>query len=208
VPTLDTFAVFAAAAFVLIVIPGPAVLFIVSHSLAHGRRAGLASAAGTASGEFLHVVAAAVGLSALVASSTAAFEVVKLIGAAYLILLGIRTLLTRVHGDAIEGDGRPVVSRRRSYWRGYRVGALNPKTALFFLAFLPQFVHPDRGAVAVQALLLGTVFCLIAWVSDSSYALVVGTLADRMRRSTAVARTRRWVSGTVMVALGTETAAS
>jgi threonine/homoserine/homoserine lactone efflux protein len=88
------------------------------------------------------------------------------------------------------------------------VGALNPKTALFFLAFLPQFVHPERGAVAVQTLLLGTVFCLIAWVSDSSYALVVGTLAERMRRSTAVARTRRWVSGTVMVALGAEAAAS
>jgi threonine/homoserine/homoserine lactone efflux protein len=207
VPTLDTFLVFAGAAFVLIVIPGPAVLFIVSQSLAHGRRAGLASAAGTASGEFVHVLAAAAGLSALVASSTAAFEVVKLVGAAYLVLLGIRTLATRVHGDAIEGE-RPAMTRRRSYWRGARVGALNPKTALFFLAFLPQFVHPSRGSVALQALLLGTAFCLIAWVSDSTYALVVGTLADRMRRSTAVARTRRWVSGTVMVALGTETAAS
>jgi threonine/homoserine/homoserine lactone efflux protein len=207
-PSLDTFLVFAGAAFVLIAIPGPAVLFVVSQSLAHGRRAGLASAAGTASGEFLHVVAAAVGLSAVVASSTAAFETVKLIGAAYLILLGIKTLLTRTHGDAIEGAERPGVSRRRAYWRGYRVGALNPKTALFFLAFLPQFVHPERGAVAVQALLLGTVFCLIAWMSDSTYALVVGTLADRMRRSRAVARTRRWVSGTVMVALGAETAAS
>jgi threonine/homoserine/homoserine lactone efflux protein len=207
-PSLDTFLLFAGAAFVLIVIPGPAVLFIVSHSLAHGRRAGLASAAGTASGEFLHVVAAALGLSAVVASSTTAFETVKLIGAAYLVLLGIKTLLTRVHGDPIEGDERPTVSHRRSYWRGYRVGALNPKTALFFLAFLPQFVHPERGAVAVQTLLLGTVFCLIAWVSDSSYALVVGTLAERMRRSTAVARTRRWVSGTVMVALGAEAAAS
>src|SRR3954452_17826086 len=188
-PTLDTFAVFAAAAFVLIAIPGPAVLFVVSQSLAHGRRAGLASAAGTASGEFLHVVAAALGLSALVASSTAAFETVKLIGAAYLILLGIKTLLTRVHGDPIEGEERPAVSHRRSYWRGYRVGALNPKTALFFLAFLPQLVHPERGAVAIQALVLGTVFCLIAWASGSTYALVLVTLADRMRRSSAVART-------------------
>jgi threonine/homoserine/homoserine lactone efflux protein len=206
-PTLDTFLVFGGAAFVLIVIPGPAVLFIVSQSLAHGRRAGLASAGGTASGEFLHVLAAAAGLSAVVASSTAAFETVKLIGAAYLILLGVKTLLTRVHGDPIEGEP-PAVSRKQSYWRGARVGALNPKTALFFLAFLPQFVHPERGSVALQALALGTVFCLIAWASDSTYALVVGTLADRMRESTAVARARRWVSGTVMVALGTETAAS
>src|SRR3954451_13870211 len=94
-PTLTTTLLFASAAFVLIVIPGPAVLFVVSHSLAHGRRAGLASAAGTASGEFLHVLAATVGLSALVASSTAAFEVVKLVGAASLILLGLKTLLTR-----------------------------------------------------------------------------------------------------------------
>src|SRR3954468_9835041 len=194
-PSADTFLVFAGAAFVLIVIPGPAVLFIVSQSLAHGRRAGLAAAGGTASGEFLHVVAAAVGLSAVVASSTAAFETVKLVGAAYLILLGVKTLLTRVHGDAIEGE-RPAMSRRKAYWRGARVGALNPKTALFFLAFLPQFVHPERGSVALQALLLGTLFCLIAWVSDSSYALVVGTLADRLRASTAVLRIRRWVSGT------------
>jgi threonine/homoserine/homoserine lactone efflux protein len=207
-PSLDTFLVFAGAAFVLIAIPGPAVLFIVSQSLAHGRRAGLASAGGTASGEFLHVVAAALGLSAVVASSTAAFETVKLVGAAYLIVLGIKALLTRAHaGDPLE-TARPVVSRRSSYWRGYRVGALNPKTALFFLAFLPQFVHPERGSVALQALALGTVFCLIAWASDSTYALVVGTLADRLRHSTAVARTRRWVSGTVMVALGAETAAS
>ena len=206
-PTFDTFLVFGAAAFVLIVIPGPAVLFIVSQSLAHGRRAGLASAGGTASGEFLHVVAAAVGLSAVVASSTAAFETVKLVGAAYLILLGLKTLLTRVHGDPIEGE-RPAMSRRRAYWRGTRVGALNPKTALFFLAFLPQFVHPERGSVALQALALGTLFCLLAWASDSTYALVVGTLADRLRRSTGVARVRRWVSGTVMVALGTETAAN
>src|SRR4051794_2308495 len=108
-PTLDTFLVFAAAAFVLIVIPGPAVLFIVSQSLAHGRRAGLASAGGTASGEFLHAVAAAVGLSALVASSTAAFETIKLVGAAYLIVIGIRTLMTRHEDDPIEG-GRPLLS--------------------------------------------------------------------------------------------------
>jgi threonine/homoserine/homoserine lactone efflux protein len=100
------------------------------------------------------------------------------------------------------------MSRRRSYWRGARVGALNPKTALFFLAFLPQFVHPERGSVALQALALGTVFCLIAWASDSTYALVVGTLADRLRESSGIARVRRWVSGTVMVGLGTETAAS
>ena len=206
-PSLDTFAVFAAAAFVLIVIPGPAVLFIVSHSLAHGRRAGLASAAGTASGEFLHVVAAALGLSALVASSTAAFETVKLIGAAYLSCSGSRRS-SRASTETRSRARTARVSRRRSYWRGYRVGALNPKTALFFLAFLPQFVHPDRGAVARQALLLGTVFCLIA----------VGERLDlRARRrhprrphaaDAAVARTRRWVSGTVMVALGTETAAS
>ena len=206
-PSAHALLLFSLATILLLVVPGPAVLFIVSQSLAHGRRAGLASAGGTASGEFVHVLAAAVGLSAVVASSTAAFETVKLVGAAYLVLLGIKTLLTRVHGDAIEGE-RPAVSRRRSYWRGARVGALNPKTALFFLAFLPQFVHPERGSVALQALLLGTVFCLIAWVSDSTYALVVGTLADRLRQSTAVARTRRWVSGTVMVALGTETAAS
>jgi threonine/homoserine/homoserine lactone efflux protein len=207
VPNLSTFLVFSAAAFVLIVIPGPAVLFIVSHSLAHGRKAGLASAGGTASGEFLHAAAAAIGLSALVASSTAAFQTIKLIGAAYLIVLGVRTLLTRHDGDPIEG-GRPAVSRRSSYFRGFRVGALNPKTALFFLAFLPQFVHPQRGSVAVQALALGTVFCLIAWASDSTYALVVGTLAERLRDSRGIARARRWVAGTVMVALGTETAAS
>jgi len=206
-PTPETFLLFGIAAFVLIAVPGPAVLFIVSQSLVHGRRAALASAGGTASGEFLHVVAATVGLSALVASSTVAFQTAKLVGAAYLVLLGVKTLLTRTAADPIEGAGPPL-ARRRAYWRGFRVGALNPKTALFFLAFLPQFVHPERGSVALQALLLGCLFCLIAWVSDSTYAFVVGTLAERLRRSTAIGRARRWVAGTVMVALGAEAAAS
>jgi threonine/homoserine/homoserine lactone efflux protein len=204
VPSFSAVEVFALASIVLLLVPGPSVLYVVAQSAEHGRRAGLASVTGIHVGTIVHIVAATVGLSALIVASATAFTTVKLVGACYLIYVGVRKLLERDVPLRVQEEG----TQRRVFAQGVVVNVLNPKTALFFLAFLPQFVHPDRGAVAVQALLLGTVFCLIAWMSDSTYALVVGTLADRMRRSAGVARVRRWVSGTVMVALGTETAAS
>src|SRR5262245_29190627 len=198
-PTASTLAVFCVAAIALIVVPGPAVTYIVTQSVDLGRRAGFLSAAGVACGGLVHVTAAAIGLSALLASSAEAFTVVKIAGAAYLIVIGIRRIFGRDGSD----DGEVVeTSRRRVFAQGVLVNVLNPKTALFFLAFLPQFVDPDRGSVGPQAAVLGTVFVLLAVVSDCTYALLASALAGRLRRSERARRIRRVVSGGIFVALG------
>ena len=160
-PTLSALELFAIAAFALIIIPGPAVLYIVSQSVSHGRKGGLAAVLGVEIGAFVHVTGAALGVSAIIASSATAFSVLKLAGGAYLVVLGIRRLLER---DArrrtrAPGRARPLGSIFR---QGMIVNALNPKTALFFLAFLPQFVDPERGHVALQAAILGLVWVAIA----------------------------------------------
>jgi threonine/homoserine/homoserine lactone efflux protein len=201
-PSPSTLAVFSAAALALIVVPGPAVTYIVTQSIDKGRGAGLVSALGIASGGLVHVAAAVIGLSALLASSATAFTVVKLVGAAYLIVIGVRRLLAR-HEDALEPEAGPATGAHgRLFVQGAVVNVLNPKTALFFLAFLPQFVDPSRGSVAEQVAVLGCVFVLIAVLSDSTYALVAAALAGRLRASVRARRIRRYVTGGVFVALG------
>jgi threonine/homoserine/homoserine lactone efflux protein len=195
VPEPDTLLVFAAASVVLAVVPGPAVIYIVTRSVRHGRAAGLVSTLGVEAGNLVHVAAAAVGLSALLASSATAFNVVRYAGAAYLVYLGVRALLGR---EGEDGRERPVVGRRRLFWEGAVVSALNPKTALFFLAFLPQFVDPAQGAVAFQALVLGSCFVALATVSDSAYALLAGTAGARLRGGRLLAK----LSGGVYLGLG------
>jgi threonine/homoserine/homoserine lactone efflux protein len=205
-PSGSTIALFFVAAAALAVVPGPAVAYIVTQSIDQGRRAGLVSALGVASGGLVHVTAATVGLSALIASSAAAFTLVKLVGAAYLIIVGIRRILA---GDA-EGD-EPRALRaplRRVYRQGVIVNVLNPKTALFFLAFLPQFVDPHRGAVWPQVALLGTLFVGVAVLSDMTYALVSSAIAGRIRRTGTAAAVRRWLTGGIFVALGITAAAA
>jgi threonine/homoserine/homoserine lactone efflux protein len=187
---------FSLAALALLAIPGPAVLYIVVQSAEQGRRVGLASVAGVHLGTLVHVTAAAVGLSAIIVASAVAFSVVKYAGAAYLIYLGIRKLLSREDNVAVEG-GRE--SLRRAFARGAVVNVLNPKTAIFFLAFLPQFVDPERGAVWSQALVLGLVFVALGFVSDSLYALAAGSAAGLLRRRRSVMRCG---SGLVYVGLG------
>lgn len=198
-PSATTFALFSAAALALIVVPGPAVTYVVTQSLDKGRSAGLVSALGIAGGGLVHVAAATAGLSALIASSASAFTVVKLAGAAYLIAIGLWRLAGRGEGRAEEP--RPVAPRRL-FWQGALVNVLNPKTALFFLAFLPQFVDPDRGPVALQAAVLGSVFVVIAAVSDSAYAVATAALASRVRGSSRARQIKRYVSGSIFVALG------
>jgi threonine/homoserine/homoserine lactone efflux protein len=206
VPTGSTLAVFALASFLLIVVPGPAVLYVVTRSVAQGRRAGLVSMLGVETGGLVHVAAAAVGLSALVASSATAFTAVKLAGAAYLIFLGVRRLVARDEPlPEAQIGGR---STRRLYAQGVVVNVLNPKTAVFFLAFLPQFVDPARGAVSLQFVVLGLIFVAVAVVSDGAYALLAGTAGDWLRGSE---RVRRWLgrfSGAVFVGLGVTAALS
>ena len=198
-PSAATLATFAVASAALIAIPGPAVMYIVSRSIHQGRKAGVVSALGVDAGILLHVVAAVAGLSALLAASAVAFTTIKLFGAAYLIVLGVRTLLDRSH----SGDDNSV--RNGSLWRTFRrgviVNALNPKVALFFLAFLPQFVDPSK-AQTPQLLAFGVTFFVIALISDTAYASIAGTAAGWLGSSPRVERGRGTISGTVTVGLG------
>ena len=203
-PSGTTFGLFCAAALALIVVPGPAVTYVVTQSLDKGRNAGIVSALGVACGGLVHVAAATAGLSALIASSASAFTVVKLAGAAYLIALGLMRLAGRGGDDSEEHEQPP----RRLFMQGAIVNVLNPKTALFFLAFLPQFVDPARGPVALQVAVLGALFVAIAIVSDSTYAVVAAALADRIRGSRRARQVKRWVSGGIFVALGVTAAAA
>jgi len=205
-PSTSSFLVFVAAATALIVVPGPAVLYIVGQSIDGGRLAGFVSALGVAVGGLVHVTFAAVGLSALLLSSATAFTTVKLVGAAYLVGLGLHTLLVR--REPLD----PVVPRerrlRRMFAQGVVVNVLNPKTALFFVAFLPQFVDPEAGSAALQLVSLGLMFVTIAVVSDSLWAVAAGSAATWLRGNRGFLAVRRYVSGTIFVALGAVTALS
>jgi threonine/homoserine/homoserine lactone efflux protein len=198
-PDAATLAVFCAATLALLVVPGPAVLYIVSQSIDHGRRAGLVSVLGVSTGGLVHVAAAALGLSSLLLSSATAFEVVKYAGAAYLIFLGVRRLLGK--GEDAE-TARVERTSRDLFRRGVLVQVLNPKTALFFFAFLPQFIDADGAPVALQLLFLGGLFLVLATISDGAYAVAAGTLAERLRGSRTFKGVQRWLSGTVLVGLG------
>jgi len=195
----STLAVFALAALLLAVTPGPAVLYIVARSVHQGRRAGMLSALGIAAGGLVHVLAAVAGLSALLVSSALAFTAVRWAGAVYLVWLGVKTL--RGGADA-ESASPPPAAPRRIFLQGFVVNVLNPKTALFFLAFLPQFVSPTRGSVPAQILLLGLTFISIASTSDLTYALLAGTVARRVGRTARARRATRLVTGGAYLALG------
>jgi threonine/homoserine/homoserine lactone efflux protein len=204
-PSANAFLLFTLAGLALAVVPGPAVTYIVTQSVDKGRRAGIVSALGVASGGLVHVAAATAGLSALIASSATAFTAVKLVGAVYLIVVGIRRILSKDE-DVLDPDAPPA-SHRKLYTQGVIVNVLNPKTALFFLAFLPQFVDADHP-IAPQVAVLGVVFVAIAVLSDVSYALLADLLAGRIRRSGAGARIRRYVTGGIFIALGVTAAAA
>ncbi|MFG3436054.1 LysE family translocator [Nonomuraea sp. NPDC047897] len=197
-PDLATLSLFAAATLALLVVPGPAVLFIVTRSVAQGRSAGLVSVLGVHAGSLVHVAAAALGISALLAASATAFTVVKWVGVAYLVWLGTRKLLRR--GDTGETVEVGEHSRRRMFAEGFVVNVLNPKTAIFFLAFLPQFTDPSAGPVAAQILVLGVVWIVLGMASDGTYAMLASVLAGRIRGS---ARARRRLDvGSGVVYLG------
>jgi len=197
------------AAVTLLLIPGPAVLYIVTRSVDQGRAAGLASVCGVHVGTLLHVAAAALGLSALLVSSATAYDTVRWLGAAYLVGLGVRRLLARdedVPEAAAAGPGARRSGLGRIFAQGVVVNVLNPKTALFFFAFLPQFVDTSRGSVPFQVVVLGAAFVLLGLLSDGAYALLASTGAGWLRRRPKVARASRLVSGGVLISLGVTTA--
>jgi threonine/homoserine/homoserine lactone efflux protein len=207
VPDSATLALFCAAALALLLVPGPAVLYVVAQSVNGGRSAGLASVLGLHTGTLVHVTAAAVGLSSLLVSSATAFEVVRYAGAAYLVVLGVRRLLSHDDGEAAVSAATGV-PRRRLFANGIVVNVLNPKTALFFLAFLPQFVRTDGPPVALQIVAFGLVFVALGLVTDSAYALVAGSAGARLRNRRRAGVAGRYVSGSVFVGLGLATALS
>lgn len=198
-PSADSLLAFSIASVVLLLIPGPAVAYILNRSVSDGRTAALVSVAGLELGNFVHVVAASAGLSAVLATSATAFSIVKWLGAVYLIGVGIKTLVTapsRLAGTAAH------VSHRRAFTQGVVVNVLNPKVALFFLSFLPQFIDPDRGPAWSQALVLGTVFTLLGCLTDGSWAMLASGVRHLLIRGRAHAFVRRWVSGSAFVGLG------
>jgi threonine/homoserine/homoserine lactone efflux protein len=204
IPAPDRLAVFVVAALALLVVPGPAVLYIVARSIHQGRRAGLVSVLGIHVGTLVHIAAATVGLSALIVSSAVAFTAVKIAGAVYLVGLGLWTLFSRgSETDVALGGERNL---RRAFAQGIVVNVLNPKTALFFLAFLPQFIDPDAPHPALQIAFLGVLFALLGLVTDSLWALAAGTAGGVLRSSRRFVRTQRYVTGSVYIGLGVATA--
>ena len=202
-PTPSTLALFAAAALTLLVIPGPSVLYVVTRSVEQGRRAGFVSVLGLHTGTLVHIAAAATGLSALLLASATLFDIVKLAGAAYLVALGVSRLVRRVAPTERTIER---ASLRRVYGQGFVVNVLNPKTAIFFLSFLPQFVDPARGSVHGQVLTLGLTFMGLGLLSDGLFALVAGAAGEGLRRSTRVQHLLRWFSGASFVGLGVSAA--
>ena len=207
-PETSTLALFAVAAVTLLLIPGPAVLYIVTRSVDQGRAAGLASVCGVHVGTLLHVTAAALGLSALLVSSATAYDTVRWLGAAYLVWLGVRRLLARDEDvpETVAGPDARRVGLGRIFAQGVVVNVLNPKTALFFFAFLPQFVDTSRGSVPFQVVVFGFAFVLLGLLSDGAYAMLASTGAGWLRRRPGVAKASRLVSGGVLISLGVTTA--
>lgn len=205
-PEASTLALFATAALVLLVTPGPAVLYIIATSLQGGRVAGLFATLGLSVGGMVHVTAAALGLSALLASSVVAFNLVKYAGAAYLIYLGVRTLLARPAATPAAAEPRPSVPARHHLYQGFLVNLLNPKAALFIFALLPQFVDPARGSATAQIFVLGGVLVGLGLLCDGLYALLAGSLGHWLQRRPRFAQAQQYATGGVYLALGVLTA--
>lgn len=199
VPSPDALLTFAIASLVLFCIPGPAVAYIVNRAVVDGRATAFASVAGLELGNFVHVLAATVGLSAILATSATAFTIVKWLGAGYLVVIGLKTLTTR---PPTLGSGGVSITRRRAFVQGIVVNTLNPKVALFFLSFLPQFIEPARGPAWVQSLVLGTMFTMLGCVMDGLWAVLAGTVRHLLVRGRTQAFVRRYVSGSMFVGLG------
>lgn len=199
-PTGTTIVLFLAAGVGLVVIPGPNIIYIVTRSVGQGRRAGLVSALGVEAATPIHVTAAALGLSALLLSSSLAFSIVKYAGAAYLIVLGIRTFLSR------QADHQENMTEPKPLWRiffqGMLVNLLNPKTALFFFAFLPQFVDPARGPIIEQIFFFGIVLNILGLCNDVCYALLAAKAGQWLKGTAQFRRIQRYVTGSIYLALG------
>lgn len=200
------YTLFIAAALTLLISPGPAVLYIIARSIEQGRLAGVVSVIGVGLGSMVHVIAAAVGLSALLVSSAVIFGIVKYLGAAYLLYLGIKTILSKpIDPSVAKTLPQPL---RRTFWQGVIVNVLNPKTALFFFAFLPQFVNPRLGQIPLQFVILGMTFVFLAIITDTIYALAAGSAGAWLQGNRKFFQGQRYFSGGIYILLGIGTAIS
>jgi threonine/homoserine/homoserine lactone efflux protein len=199
VPDLNSLISFAVASVALLVIPGPAVIYIVNRSVADGRQIGLAAVVGLELGTFMHVLAATVGLSAILATSENAFNVVKYLGASYLVLIGLRTLTRKPEAISTSASS---MTQSQAFRQGFIINMLNPKIALFFLSFLPQFIDPNISSNARQSLILGSVFVLCGFVIDGIYALSASSLREVLVKGKALPFIQQYVAGVVFVLLG------
>jgi threonine/homoserine/homoserine lactone efflux protein len=204
-PSWGNLGLFVLASVALLLTPGPAVLYIVTRSITQGRVAGIVSMLGIQAATLVHVTAAVLGLSALLMSSALAFAVVKYVGAAYLIWLGLRAIFSRERAQAATVAPR---SLARLFVDGIVVNLLNPKTALFFLAFLPQFVEPSKGSIGLQLLALGLIFTALAILSDGLFAILAGTAGAWIRRSRGFLQLERYITGSIFIGLGLTAALS
>jgi threonine/homoserine/homoserine lactone efflux protein len=195
---------FLLASLAVLLSPGPNVLYVIARSIDQGRKAGVVSVLGLETGTLLQVATAALGLSVIGMTSTLMFDAIKYLGAAYLLYLGIRKALER--GALAESSVTTPASLRRLFGQGVLIGVLNPKTGLFFLAFLPQFVDPARGPLALQTALLGLAFIALATTTDGGYALLASSLGQRLRRSKHFAVGQRCFAATMFIALGVSAA--
>lgn len=200
------FLLFVGASLALLLTPGPAVLFVIARSMDHGRWAGVVSSLGLAVGTLAHLFAVVLGLSALLLASATAYSAIKLIGAAYLVYMGLRQLLTRKRRGRSRRE--PSADGRKLFYEGVVVNVFNPKPALFFLAFLPQFADPARGNLSLQLAVLGSTFILLGFVTDTVYALAAGTAGSWLRKHAAFEEGQRYVTGSVYLGLGLLTAFS
>jgi threonine/homoserine/homoserine lactone efflux protein len=200
-PSFETVLLFIGATMALLVVPGPAVVYIVTRSVAQGRAAGLVSVVGIHVGSIVYVLLTSLGMSALLLASSTAFEIVKWLGVAYLVWLGIQKLwLQRTDDGSVEEP--PVMSKWRIFAQGVLVNVLNPKTLVFFVAFLPQFVDPALGGVAGQLLFFGVGFIVLGIISDGAYALLASALSGKLRRTAKARRRLDLSSGMIYLLLG------
>lgn len=196
------FVIFLGAATLLAIAPGPGMLYVLARTLAGGRREGVLSSLGTFFGGLVHVVAAATGLSLVLATSATAFAIVKYAGAAYLIYLGVRMIVSARSEDDVQLEKPVGQVRRNPFWQGIATEVLNPKTALFFLAFIPQFVSRDHGQVIWQFLLLGTISVTLNTSCDLFVTLMAAPIGVRLRSSAKLRKRQRTATGLTLIGLG------
>ncbi|WP_103107913.1 LysE family translocator [Brevibacillus reuszeri] len=198
----STIWLFIVAAATLLIIPGPAVFYIMARSIDQGKKAGLVSVLGVSLGGAVHVLAGAIGVSAILMTSATAFTIVKYLGAAYLIYLGCKTLFSTSDSSTSEIPKAPRKKLLKIFYESALVEVMNPKTALFFLAFFPQFISPSAGSVSVQFLLLGAIFIILAFISDGLYAFLAASIRKRVVGSNASPKLLNRMTGYLYIALG------